>query len=310
MSHHVFSPEDIESISTPSSVTPSVPCSPAAFYDARHGQQQGSAQTKPNTRRVLPLLEYPTSHEELDFCRDIRNDFVAYKRRSPHASPFEWQEKAIECLDYIEETFVDMCHIPPPAFIFYQWAYAQAHKADAAESGGDVFHLLYAHCQMFDDDLDNDIREIPLPTHDQIMTVTNLMGCPPTTFMLAYSLRAGLRKSAVDGRRIFWAVYRTLMDLVKSVPAEFLQEFFLDRTLEIMSTSRAQRGAFGGAAHTGVFPSFTEVEAAMEEYTNEVRVKAREGSVGTRSSAANSPAFRSPGASPAAFKSPGASPAG
>ncbi|CAK7245803.1 MAG: hypothetical protein STHCBS139747_007395 [Sporothrix thermara] len=279
-----------------------MPCSPAAFYDSA---RQSGAQTKTTTtttttttRRMLSLLEYPTSHEELDFCRGIRDDFVAYKQRRPQASPFEWQEKAIECLEYIQETFVDMCHIPPPDSVYYQWAYTQAHRPDAAESGGDVFHYLYAHCQMFDDDLDNDVRDIPLPTHEQIMTVTGLIGCRPTTFMLAYGLRAELRHPAADGRRIFWAVYQTLMELTTVVSAEVLKEAFLDRTLQIMSTQRAQRGAFGGAAHTGVFPSWTEVDFAMQAYSKEIKDSVREGKSEGRSSAASSPAFRSPGASP------------
>ncbi|CAK7214838.1 hypothetical protein SCUCBS95973_002269 [Sporothrix curviconia] len=297
MSYHVFSSDDIESISTPSSAAPSVPCSPAALHDIRHGGAQAT-QTTATSKRILGLLQYPSSHEDLDFCRDIRSDFVAYKQRSPHASPFEWQEKAIVCLDYIQETFVDMCHLPPPESVFYQWAYVQAHKADAAESGGDVFHLLYAHCQMFDDDTGNQSVGMALPTHEQIMTVTNLIGCQPTTLMLAFSLRAGLRNPAVDGRRVFWAVFRTLTDLTSIVPASVLQESFLERTLQIMSIQRAQHGAFWSTAHAGVFPSYTEVDFAMQQYTTEIKDKARQGKTGSQSSAASSPAFKSPGASP------------
>lgn len=198
---------------------------------------------------------------------------------------------AISSLELLRTTFDDMCHIPPPECVFYQWSYRQSHGADAEASGADVFHLLNSQCYMFDFDPQDNSTDFPVPDKDQVMTVLNLIGCGPTSLMLAFGLRRFLRRTATEGREIFWMIYSTLADLASSVSEDFLRKQpFLDRNVQLMSTVRAQRGATGALAYSGVFPTRAEVSYAMQTYASEIREAAE------RAGAGLSPA--APGASP------------
>ncbi|CAK7205982.1 hypothetical protein SEUCBS139899_008765 [Sporothrix eucalyptigena] len=296
MSSHVFSSDDIESISTPSSVAPSIPCSPAAFQDARSRDKKAQ-----KVRRVLGLLEYPTSYEDLEFIRDVQEEFETYLATHPNEPLSVYQDKAIECFDHLQTTFVDMCHIPPPECVFYQWAYRQAHQDNAVESGAELFHLLYSYCELFDLGPEDNVTSVPTPTKDHVMAIANLVSCRPTSLMLAFGLRTELRPSYDEGRQIFWLIYNTLMELERSFPGRMLQSSsFLDRVVQLMSRMRAQRGATGAFAHSGVFPSRTEVNYAMVTYATEIR--AQEQAQTTKhqpySMASSSSTYNPPGAHP------------
>ncbi|KJR89616.1 uncharacterized protein SPSK_05885 [Sporothrix schenckii 1099-18] len=300
MAHVAFTPDAAESISTPASDAQSVSSpitprdthpaySPSAIYSRSTGQPSPSARSVHSVqsgesstgKRRLGLLEYPTVHEDLQFCREVRDKFTAYQRDNPTATPLDLEQVALTSLAHLRATFEDMCHIPPPECVFYQWSYRQAHSADAATSGGDVFHLLHAHCYMFDYDPNDTGTSFPVPDQSQVMAVINLVGCQPTSLMLAFGLRRGLRRSTTEGREIFWTIYSTLADLSSTISEEFLRaQPFLDRSVQLMATVRAQRGATGALAYSGVFPTRAEVSYAMEMYAAESRAAAEKAGAG------------------------------
>ncbi|KAL1896329.1 hypothetical protein Sste5346_004713 [Sporothrix stenoceras] len=301
MAHFAFTPDTVESTSTPASDAPSASSpitprdthpgySPGAIYSRSTGQPSPSARSihslhsaaeTSSGKRRLGLLEYPTTHEDLQFCRDARERFKVLVRDNPSATPVDLEQAALSSLDQLRTIFDDMCHIPPPECVFYQWSYRQSHGADAETSGADVFHLLNSHCYMFDFDPQDNNTAFPIPDRDQVMAVLSLVGCHLTSLMLAFGLRRGLRRTSTEGREIFWMIYNTLMDLASNVFEDFLRaQPFLDRSVQLMSTVRAQRGATGALAYSGVFPTRAEVSYAMEIYATETRQAAEKAGAG------------------------------